>query len=101
MGSAWVSFRPQGVHFRNKRAYLRFERGPSKMKWKNNDELSFLGGDPLNQGALHWIIAPPVTRVLAAPQNLYQMFFMDSIFMLKYFTGTPLFNRYLNTWGIL
>ena len=50
---------PQGAHPRLKRAQSGLERGPSKLKRAKNIWFSFLGGGPLDQGTLPWLISPP------------------------------------------
>ena len=59
-----ANFEPQGVHPGLKRPSLG-PRGTLESKMGENDQFSFLGGDPLKQGAMSNFI--PVTRALAAP----------------------------------
>ena len=56
VGSTRINFKDQGAHHRLKVAQSRPERGPSKVKWAKNDKL---GGGPLDQGALPWLISTP------------------------------------------
>ena len=65
-GSAEANFRPQRDDLRLKRALLKSESGPSKVKLAKNDNFSFLGRGPTRPGDPSTVNFTPAARALAA-----------------------------------